>query len=70
MPPPILTPVDHVTKQLELSEASESDVVEVNFVSKFEVPGKISCSKSKAVFDNIDNLPRRRRAAKLTKSQN
>ena len=36
-------------------------------MSKFEA-GKISCSKSKAVFDNIDNLPRRRRAGvkKLT----
>lgn len=59
---PVLQPADQITKQ-SVEFESASDI----FVSKFEA-GKISCSKSKAVFDNIDNLPRRRRAGvkKLT----
>lgn len=39
------------------------EVAEEVYVSKFEA-GTISCSKSKAVFDNIDTLPRRRRGIK------
>lgn len=59
---PALQPADQITKQ-SVEFESASDI----FVSKFEA-GRISCSKSKAVFDNIDNLPRRRRAGvkKLT----
>jgi hypothetical protein len=59
---PALQPADQITRQ-SVEFESASDI----FVSKFEA-GRISCSKSKAVFDNIDNLPRRRRAGvkKLT----
>ena len=52
---------------IEVKLESSEDV----FVSTYEA-GKISSSKTKSVFDDIDRLPRRRRAGvkKLTSKPN